>query len=46
MNGLSDKLLLEVYYHALDLKLSPDFINLIKEELTKRDISVKNKLYK
>ena len=41
MDNLSDELLIEVYYQAIDLQLSEDFIQLLKQELNKRNISVK-----
>lgn len=43
MDHLSDQLLLESYYKAKELKLSSDFINLIKEEIIKRGLLTKIK---
>ncbi len=39
MEYLSNELLLESYNKAIELELSPDFINLIKEEIDKRDLT-------
>lgn len=36
MKSLSDDLLIETYFKAIDLKLSEDFILLIKEEVERR----------
>ncbi|MCD8503129.1 MAG: sporulation histidine kinase inhibitor Sda [Bacillaceae bacterium] len=36
MRSLSDDLLIETYFKAIDLKLSEDFIYLIKEEVERR----------
>lgn len=41
MDRLSDELLLESYYKAHELKLSPDFIYLIEKEIHKRSIAHK-----
>ncbi|WP_404453104.1 sporulation histidine kinase inhibitor Sda [Virgibacillus necropolis] len=41
MNHLSDELLLESYYKAHELKLSPDFIYLIEKEIHKRSLTHK-----
>lgn len=38
MEHLSDELLLESYYKANELNLSPDFISLIEEEIIKRSL--------
>lgn len=38
MEHLSDDLLLQSYYKAKELKLSDDFIQLIKDEITKRQL--------
>ncbi|MCT8139643.1 sporulation histidine kinase inhibitor Sda [Anaerobacillus sp. CMMVII] len=38
MKSLSDDLLVETYYKALELKLSTDFIMLIKEEIERRSL--------
>jgi developmental checkpoint coupling sporulation initiation to replication initiation len=39
MGKLSDELLIESYYKAIDLKLSLDFISLIESEIEKRSLS-------
>ncbi len=36
MKSLSDDLLIETYYKAIELKLSTDFILLVKEEIERR----------
>ncbi|WNS77626.1 MULTISPECIES: sporulation histidine kinase inhibitor Sda [unclassified Bacillus (in: firmicutes)] len=41
MRKLSDELLIESYYKAIELKLSSDFINLIKTEIHRRSLSHK-----
>ncbi|KKE80570.1 sporulation histidine kinase inhibitor Sda [Oceanobacillus caeni] len=46
MEHLSDELLLESYYTANDLNLSPDFISLIEEEIHRRSLSHKIKRIK
>ncbi|WNF38933.1 sporulation histidine kinase inhibitor Sda [Bacillaceae bacterium IKA-2] len=38
MKNLSDELLVETYFKAIKLKLSSDFIFLIKEEIEKRSL--------
>lgn len=38
MKSLSDDLLVETYYKAIELQLSSDFIILIKEEIEKRSL--------
>lgn len=38
MEHLSDELLLESYQKANELNLSPDFINLIKQEISRRSL--------
>lgn len=38
MKSLSDDLLVETYYKAIELQLSSDFIMLIKEEIEKRSL--------
>ncbi|OIJ16183.1 sporulation protein [Anaerobacillus arseniciselenatis] len=38
MKNLSDDLLIETYYKAIELKLSADFIFLIKEEIERRSL--------
>ncbi|WP_164668541.1 sporulation histidine kinase inhibitor Sda [Virgibacillus doumboii] len=43
MEHLSDELLIESYYKANELKLSPEFVNLIKKEIDKRSLSHKLK---
>jgi len=40
---LSDELLLESYYTAISLNLSPDFLSLFEEEIHKRSLSHKIK---
>lgn len=40
MSILSDELLLESYYKAIELKLDSDFIQLLRDEIRKRDILV------
>ncbi|MBY0123869.1 sporulation histidine kinase inhibitor Sda [Bacillus sp. S/N-304-OC-R1] len=44
MRKLSDELLIESYYKAIELKLSHDFINLIKTEIHRRSLSHKLKM--
>ncbi|WP_085991841.1 sporulation histidine kinase inhibitor Sda [Oceanobacillus senegalensis] len=46
MEHLSDDLLIESYYTANDLNLSPDFISLIEEEIHRRKLSHKIKWIK
>ncbi|RLL48013.1 sporulation histidine kinase inhibitor Sda [Oceanobacillus piezotolerans] len=46
MEHLSDELLIESYYTATELNLSPDFITLIEEEIHKRSLSHKIKYKK
>jgi len=43
MEHLSDELLLESYHKANELKLSPDFLSLIKDEINRRHLSTKIK---
>lgn len=43
MRSLSDDLLIETYYKAIELKLSNDFIMLIKEEIERRSLLEKIK---
>ncbi|WP_099158576.1 sporulation histidine kinase inhibitor Sda [Virgibacillus ndiopensis] len=43
MEHLSDELLLESYYKANELNLSPDFLYLIEEEIQKRSLTHKIK---
>jgi developmental checkpoint coupling sporulation initiation to replication initiation len=38
MSKLSDELLIESYYKAIDLKLSLDFISLIESEIERRSL--------
>ncbi|OIJ16661.1 sporulation protein [Anaerobacillus alkalidiazotrophicus] len=38
MKSLSNELLIETYYKAIELKLSNDFIMLIKEEIERRSL--------
>lgn len=40
MQQLSDKLLIESYYKANELELSPDFVALIEEEILRRDLNI------
>ncbi|HZG60595.1 MAG TPA: sporulation histidine kinase inhibitor Sda [Anoxybacillus sp.] len=44
MRNLSDELLIESYYKAIELKLSPDFIELIEREIFRRSLAHKIKL--
>ncbi|MCK0471632.1 MULTISPECIES: sporulation histidine kinase inhibitor Sda [Halalkalibacter] len=44
MKNLSDELLIETYYKAIELNLSHDFIELIRLELTRRSLTDKIKL--
>lgn len=39
MQFLSDELLIETYYKAIELKLSPDFIRLIETEMDRRALN-------
>ncbi|OCA91185.1 sporulation protein [Bacillus sp. FJAT-27225] len=39
MRKLSDELLIESYYKAMELNLSPDFIRLIEKEIHRRSLS-------
>lgn len=41
MEKLSDELLAESYYKAKELKLNPEFILLIKQELIRRSLEDK-----
>lgn len=41
MEYLSNELLLESYYKAIELDLSSDFIDLIIEEMDKRNLTYK-----
>lgn len=38
MENLSDQLLIETYYKALELQLSPEFIHLIEKEMERRSL--------
>lgn len=38
MRKLSDELLIESYFKAKDLKLSPEFIHLIESEIRRRSL--------
>ncbi|MED1205056.1 sporulation histidine kinase inhibitor Sda [Heyndrickxia acidicola] len=44
MRKLSDDLLIESYYKAKELNLSPDFIRLIEKEIHRRSLSQKIKI--
>jgi developmental checkpoint coupling sporulation initiation to replication initiation len=44
MKYLSDELLIESYYKAKELNLSPEFIELIEKEIQRRALSHKIKL--
>ncbi|TSB46797.1 sporulation histidine kinase inhibitor Sda [Alkalicoccobacillus porphyridii] len=44
MKHLSDDLLIETYYKAIELELSTEFIELIKLELTNRSLEANIKL--
>ncbi|ALF11593.1 sporulation histidine kinase inhibitor Sda [Parageobacillus thermoglucosidasius] len=44
MKYLSDELLIESYYKAKELKLSPEFIELIEREIRRRALGHKIKL--
>lgn len=44
MRTLSDELLLESFYKAIELNLNPDFIQLIQTEINRR--SLNNKIRK
>ncbi|WP_112181424.1 MULTISPECIES: sporulation histidine kinase inhibitor Sda [Paraliobacillus] len=39
MKHLSDDLLIESYYKAYELKLSPEFIRLIEQEIERRSLA-------
>ncbi len=41
MEHLSDELLIESYFKANELKLSPDFVSLIEDEIYRRGLSHK-----
>ena len=38
MENLSDELLIESYFKAMELKLSTDFVSLIKKEIDRRSL--------
>ncbi|MBB5324788.1 developmental checkpoint coupling sporulation initiation to replication initiation [Anoxybacillus tepidamans] len=44
MKYLSDDLLIESYYKAVELKLNPEFIELIEREIFRRSLGHKIKL--
>ncbi|KAA0549332.1 sporulation histidine kinase inhibitor Sda [Bacillus sp. BGMRC 2118] len=44
MKKLSDELLIESYYKAIELKLSPEFIHLIEIEIKRRALGHNIKL--
>ncbi|MGG3469344.1 sporulation histidine kinase inhibitor Sda [Neobacillus pocheonensis] len=44
MRKLSDELLIESYFKARELNLSPDFINLIESEIHRRSLYNKIKM--
>ncbi|KYG31995.1 sporulation histidine kinase inhibitor Sda [Alkalihalobacillus trypoxylicola] len=44
MQNLSDELLIETFYKAVELELNPDFIELIKSEIHKRSLHDKIRL--
>ncbi|MBM7660756.1 developmental checkpoint coupling sporulation initiation to replication initiation [Bacillus mesophilus] len=44
MKKLSDELLIESYYKARELSLSPEFINLIESEIKRRSLTHKIKI--
>jgi developmental checkpoint coupling sporulation initiation to replication initiation len=44
MRNLSDDLLIESYYKALELKLNQEFIELIVNEISRRSLSHEIKL--
>ncbi|WP_110111415.1 sporulation histidine kinase inhibitor Sda [Bacillus sp. CGMCC 1.16541] len=44
MKKLSDKLLIESYCKATELKLNPEFIQLIEKEIKRRSLKIKVKL--
>lgn len=45
MEHISDELLIESYYEAKRLKLSPDFLCLIERELNRRNLSLETVQY-
>lgn len=44
MKQLSDELLIETYFKALELKLSEDFVQLIKREIERRSLTDRIKM--
>ncbi|MCM3712773.1 sporulation histidine kinase inhibitor Sda [Halalkalibacter oceani] len=44
MDNLSNELLLETYFKAIDLELNEDFIELIYQEIVKRSLTDKIKM--
>lgn len=44
MRNLSDELLIETYYKAIELNLSEDFLELLKKEIHRRSLMDKLKL--
>ncbi|WP_017728439.1 sporulation histidine kinase inhibitor Sda [Halalkalibacterium ligniniphilum] len=44
MKTLSDELLIETYYKAMELKLNDDFIDLIRKEIDRRSLTDKTKI--
>jgi developmental checkpoint coupling sporulation initiation to replication initiation len=44
MQNLSDELLIETYYKAVELNLNHDFIELIRVEIARRSLSDKIKI--
>ena len=44
MDKLSDELLIEAYFKAVELKLCPDFIEIILNEIVNRSLTDKIKL--
>jgi len=43
MRTLSDELLLESFFKAIELNLSPDFITLIRKEIDRRSLHIQIK---
>lgn len=44
MKNLSDELLIETYFKAIELNLSDDFLELLKKEIQRRSLLDKLKL--
>lgn len=40
MNRLSDRTLVDAYYKALEMKLNASYLELVREELTRRGIEL------